>query len=146
MIIPVSICLKEQVSLSCVSVCLTVTNANVLSLSPSSVHLQVVQKDEAESELAKTTMGLFVLHEKQSPLCEPVEIGIIIDGVEVLSELSSVASACAMLFGLIYSLDLKYPDELKYSFETFQKIVMDIESRKMSKRVQNLAAKLQDLV
>lgn len=146
MIIPVSICLKEQVSLSCVSVCLTVTNANVLSLSPSSVHLQVVQKDEAESELAKTTMGLFVLREKQGPLCEPVEIGIIIDGVEVLSELSSVASACAMLFGLIYSLDLKYPDELKYSFETFQKIVMDIESRKMSKRVQNLAAKLQDLV
>lgn len=146
MIIPVSICLKEQVSLSCVSVCLTVTNANVLSLSPSSVHLQVVQKDEAESELAKTTMGLFVLREKQGPLCEPVEIGIIIDGVEVLSELSSVASACAMLFGLIYSLDLKYPDELKYSFETFQKIVMDIESRKMSKRIQNLAAKLQDLV
>lgn len=126
--------------------CLTVTNANVLSLSPSSVHLQVVQKDEAESELAKTTMGLFVLREKQGPLCEPVEIGIIIDGVEVLSELSSVASACAMLFGLIYSLDLKYPDELKYSFETFQKIVMDIESRKMSKRIQNLAAKLQDLV
>ncbi|KAJ8364926.1 hypothetical protein SKAU_G00137570 [Synaphobranchus kaupii] len=95
----------------------------------------VVQKDEAELELAKTTMGLFVLREKQGPLCEPVEIGIIIDGVEVLSELSSVASACAMLFGLIYSLDLKYPDELKYSFETFQKIVMDIESRKMSKRV-----------
>ncbi|KAJ8364966.1 hypothetical protein SKAU_G00137970 [Synaphobranchus kaupii] len=81
----------------------------------------VVQKDEAELELAKTTMGLFVLREKQGPLCEPVEIGIIIDGVE-------------------------YPDELKYSFETFQKIVMDIESRKMSKRVQNLAAKLQDLV
>ena len=51
-----------------------------------------------------------------------------------------------MLFGLIYALDLKYPEELKYSFEAFQKIIMDIESRKMSKRVQKLAEKLQDVV
>ena len=123
--------------------CLIVTNTNVLSLL--SV-LQVVQKDEAETELAATTMGVFVLRENQGPLCEPVDIGIIIDGVEVLSDQSSVASACAVLFGLIYALDLKYPEELKYSLEFFQKIIMNIESKNMSKRVLNLSAKLQDLL
>ena len=63
---------------------------------------QVVQKDEAEMELADTTTELFVLRKNHGPLCEPVDIGVIIDGVEVLSEHPSVASACAMLFGLIY--------------------------------------------
>ena len=54
----------------------------MFSLSPSlSVHLQVVQKDEAETELANTTMGVLVLRENQGPLCEPVEIGVFIDGV-----------------------------------------------------------------
>ena len=107
-----------------------------------SVRLQVVEKDKAETELLKTTVGVFVLREDKGPLCKPVEIGVIIDGVEVLSDLPSVASACAMLFGLIYALNLQYPEELKYCFEAFQKIIMDIESRKMSKRVQNLAGKL----
>ena len=88
---------------------------------------------------------MFVLRETKGPLCEPADIGIIVDGFEVLSGLSSVASACAMLIGIIYALDLQYPDELKYSFEAFQKIIMDIESRKMSKRVQNLATKLQNV-
>ena len=126
-----------------------VINANLLLLSPSlSVCLQVVQKEEAERELAKTPMAVFVLRENlDPPFCKPLEIGIIIHGVEVLSELSSVASACAMLFGLIYCLDLKYPKpQLQYSFDAFKKIIMGIENRNMMERVQNLAAKLQDLV
>ena len=77
-----------------------------------SVHPQVSQQDKAETELAKIIMGVFVLRENTGSLCEPVDIGVIFDGVEVLSGLSSVASACAMLIGLIYALDLQYPDEL----------------------------------
>ena len=49
-----------------------------------------------------------------------------------------------MLFGLTYALNLSYPVELKYTFETFQTIIMDIESRQMSRRIQNLSAKLQE--
>lgn len=90
-------------------------------------------------------MAIFVFRDGDA-LSPPEDIGLIIDGVEVLSELSSVASACAMLFGLIYTLNLSYPVELKYTFETFQKIVMDIESRQMSRRVQNLCVKLQEWV
>lgn len=81
-------------------------------------------------------------------LSRALDICIVIDGVEVLNELPSVACpcacACAMMFGLIYALNLKYPEGLKYTFEAFQKIIMDIESKQMSQRVQNLSSKLQE--
>ena len=87
-------------------------------------------------------MAIFVLHNGDA-LSPPKDIGLVIDGVEVLNDFS-IASACAMLFGLTYALNLSYPVELKYTFETFQKIIMDIESRQMSTRIQNLSAKLQE--
>ena len=88
-------------------------------------------------------MAIFVLRDDDA-LSPPKDIGLVVDGVEVLNDLSSIASACAMLFGLTYALNLSYPVELKYTFETFQKIIMDIESRQMSRRIQNLSAKLQE--
>lgn len=88
-------------------------------------------------------MAIFVLRDGDD-LAPPKDIGLVIDGVEVLNNLFSIASACAMLFGLTYAVNLSYPLELKYTFETFQKIIMDIESRQMSRRIQNLSAKLQD--
>ncbi len=48
-------------------------------------------------------------------LSRALDISIVIDGVEVLNELPSVACACAMMFGLIYALNLKYPEGLKYT-------------------------------
>ena len=94
---------------------------------------------EAPGDSTKIFVG------RDDALSPPEDIGIVTDSVEVLNELSSVASACAMLFGLIYTLNLNYPVELKYTFETFQKI-MDIESRQMSWRVQNLCVKLKEWV
>ncbi len=90
-------------------------------------------------------MAFFVIRESDA-LSRALDISIVIDGVEVLNELPSVACACAcaMMFGLIYALNLKYPEGLKYTFEAFQKIIMDIESKQMSRRVQNLSSKLQD--
>ncbi len=83
-------------------------------------------------------MAFFVIRESDA-LSRALDISIVIDGVEVLNELPSVACACAMMFGLIYALNLKYPEGLKYTFEAFQKIIMDIESKQMSRRVQNLS-------
>ncbi len=74
-------------------------------------------------------MAFFVIRESDA-LSRALDISIVIDGVEVLNELPSVACACAMMFGLIYALNLKYPEGLKYTFEAFQKIIMDIEMRR----------------
>ncbi|KAG1957397.1 hypothetical protein F2P79_007462 [Pimephales promelas] len=102
------------------------------------------QREEAEREFEKTTMAFFVIRESDA-LSRVLDISIAIEGVEVLKELPTVACACAcaMMFGLVYALNLKYPEGLKYTFEAFQIIIMDIESKQMSRRVQNLSSKLQ---
>ncbi|KAI2652416.1 SH2 domain-containing protein 1A [Labeo rohita] len=109
------------------------------------MYLHADQREEAEREFEKTTMAFFVIRESDALSCA-LDISIVIDGVEVLNELPSVACVCAMIFGLIYALNLKYPEGLKYTFEAFQKIIMDIESKQMSRRVQNLSSKLQEYI
>ncbi|RXN04315.1 G2/M phase-specific E3 ubiquitin-protein ligase-like isoform X1 [Labeo rohita] len=106
---------------------------------------QADQREEAEREFEKTTMAFFVICESDALSCA-LDISIVTDGVEVLNELPSVACACAMMFGLIYALNLKYPEGLKYTFEAFQKVIVDMESKQMSRRVQNLSSKLQEYI
>lgn len=45
--------------------------------------------------------------------------------MEVLHSLGNIANALAILFGLMYSLDMSYPTNLKYTFEVLQKHVME---------------------
>uniref|UniRef100_A0AAV2LHB8 Uncharacterized protein n=1 Tax=Knipowitschia caucasica TaxID=637954 RepID=A0AAV2LHB8_KNICA len=68
----------------------------------------VVQWEEAEMELSRASMAVFVIREEDDSL-QPHEIGVVIDGVKVLNMLPSVAHAGAMLFGLMYVLNLSYP-------------------------------------
>lgn len=100
------------------------------------------EKDQAEQELESTTMAVFVLRENSSPLQQPKEIGIIIDGVEVLNELPSVAAGVVMLFGLCYALNMEYPQGFKFTFEALQKILMELGSNKMSSKICKLTGEL----
>ncbi len=106
------------------------------------VFFQIGQKDEAGCELQSCTMAVFVIREEEDPLQPPHDIGIVIEGVEVLNKLPSLAHGCAMLFGLIYALNLSYPSELKHTFDALQKIFMEIEPKKMTRRVCSLNVKL----
>lgn len=73
----------------------------------------------------------------EDPLQPPHHIGIVIEGVQVLNDLPSVPHACAMLFGLVYVLNLSYPSGLKYTFDAQQKIFMEIEPKKMTLSVES---------
>ncbi|XP_074507759.1 uncharacterized protein LOC141777428 isoform X1 [Sebastes fasciatus] len=44
----------------------------------------------------------------------------------VLQDLPDMPVAFAYLFGLIYALNLQYPKELRYTFETIQKVFMEL--------------------
>lgn len=88
-------------------------------------------------------MGVYVVQEDGGdPKDDPVDIGVLIEGMEVLSDLDSVAQACALLFGLIYCLNLSYPQELSYFFEVLQKIFLNLDGQRLSKKAQFLKNKL----
>lgn len=85
-------------------------------------------------------MGIYVV--KHDATSKPEDIGIVLEGQQVLGDLDNIALAVAMLFGLMYALNLNYPDDLKYSFEVLQKIVMELEGTVFSKKVQVLQNRL----
>ncbi|CAI5672628.1 unnamed protein product [Oreochromis niloticus] len=102
----------------------------------------ISQKDEAEEELQSTTMALFVFRDNSSLLHQPRDIGIIIDGVEVLNELPSVAAGVAMVFGLCYALNMEYPRGFSFTFEALQKIMMELDFNKMTSKICKLNCEL----
>ncbi|KAL7868433.1 hypothetical protein SRHO_G00098170 [Serrasalmus rhombeus] len=79
---------------------------------------------------------------KQRDASQEPDIGIVLEGQVVLQELDNVALATAMLFGLMYALNLNYPPELKYTFEVLQKVVMELEGTTLSKKAQTLKNRL----
>ncbi|KAL7831297.1 hypothetical protein SRHO_G00308000 [Serrasalmus rhombeus] len=102
--------------------------------------------DYTQRDLEQLTMAVFAICREGEVLQEsPEDIGIVIEGVEVLHELTSVASACALLLGLIYVLNLAYPKPLRFTFEVLQKIIMQLDQHNMSPKVQNLYGRLQSL-
>nr|XP_033935617.1 uncharacterized protein LOC117443914 isoform X2 [Pseudochaenichthys georgianus] len=96
--------------------------------------LQVLDEEAEAGELEQATMAIFVIG-KEDQFHRPKDVKVLIEGTEVLSGLPSVATAFAMLFGLIYALNLKYPKELQSTFEVVQKVLMELEGKKMSPKV-----------
>lgn len=72
------------------------------------------------------------------------QAGIAIEGAEVLFGIPDVADACTYLMGLIYALELRYPNKLKNTFEVFQKIFLELEdvNQKVSSKVHDLKVRL----
>lgn len=67
----------------------------------------------------------------------PADDGVAVEGVELISELVSISFGCAMLFALLYT------QELKFTFEFFQKVLMNLDGNKVSPKVQTLKIKTQ---
>lgn len=73
---------------------------------------------------------------------EQQDIGIVLEGDQVISGLGSLAKACAILFGLIYALNMSYPKPVRYTFEAFQKLFLELDVSKVSPKMQSLRSKL----
>lgn len=94
--------------------------------------------DNIQAEM-ETVFGVFVIRREGAEHDDgPEDVGIILEGVEVLNELGNVPVAVAMLFALVYALNLSYPPEWKYTFEALQKLIMGLDGQRLSKKLQVL--------
>ena len=80
-------------------------------------------------------MAIYIIRDAQAA---PKDIGIILEGQEVVNELPSVANAVAILMGLLYVLNMEYPKTLKQTFEYIQKVLMELDPKGMTTKVKKL--------
>nr|XP_046262986.1 uncharacterized protein LOC124068633 [Scatophagus argus] len=93
--------------------------------------------------IADTTVGIYIIKECASS-GNIEDIGIVLEGIKVLKYLDNVALAVAMLFGLMYVLNLNYPADLRYTFEVIQKIWMELDASKLSNKALALKNRLSE--
>ncbi|XP_041860332.1 uncharacterized protein LOC121651929 [Melanotaenia boesemani] len=99
--------------------------------------------EAVQRELEQITFAIYTIKvEGGDATTPPADVGIVIEGVEVLCDLGDVASACALLMGVIYALNLSYPKQLKAFFEVLQKIFLQLDAHRLSTKVQMLKNKL----
>ena len=82
--------------------------------------------------------------EGAEPGDELEDVGILIEGEEVISDLGNIGMAFVLLFGLIYCLNLTYPADLKCTFEVVQKILLNLDGQRLSSKAQFLKNKSGD--
>ncbi|RXN34410.1 Sterile alpha motif domain-containing 3 [Labeo rohita] len=93
---------------------------------------------DAFTSTEETTVGIYILKSQD----RSEDFWIVLEGQKVLQGLDNFALALAMLFGLMYALNLNYPPEMKHTFEVLQKIVMELEGCARSKKAQVLRNRL----
>ncbi|XP_030596992.1 uncharacterized protein LOC115788190 [Archocentrus centrarchus] len=64
--------------------------------------------------------------------------------VGIFTDLDNVPLAVALLFGLLYALNMDYPHQLRYTFEVIQKLIMELDGGTLSKKVQVLKNRLNE--
>ena len=65
---------------------------------------------------------------------------IIIEQYEVMKNIETFSEAVCLFFGYIYIFSLKYNS--RYTYELVQKVIMNIDTNKVSPKIMNMMSKL----
>ncbi|KAJ0006327.1 hypothetical protein NQD34_013600, partial [Periophthalmus magnuspinnatus] len=93
-------------------------------------HLLQVQQDDDDDQV---TMAVIIT---------PSDIKIILEGEAVMTNLQSAIKGFVMLFGLIYTLNMRYLKKCERTYEFVQKVLLGLESKRMSTKVHQLSVLL----
>uniref|UniRef100_A0A3Q0RL57 Uncharacterized protein n=1 Tax=Amphilophus citrinellus TaxID=61819 RepID=A0A3Q0RL57_AMPCI len=83
-------------------------------------------------------VGLLIRHEGPLQDAFPLEVfsvAVIVEEMIILPDIRDVPTVSAMLLGTVYCLNLEYPQNMRYSFEFLQKVIMNIKPDQCSARV-----------
>ncbi len=70
-----------------------------------------------------------------------INIALVLEETIVLKDIPDTPTALAYLFGLLYTLNMEFPKDIRYTFETIQHIFMEM-STNCSQRVRSFKTKL----
>ena len=113
-----------------------------LNLAPPSCFYQENDPDDSLTRGLKIGI-LTVLEDDGGPtlLSRVQNIAVVLEEDIVLTDLTDLPTAFALLFGLLYALNINFPKENGYTFEVIETIFMKL-STNCSHRVRNLKTKL----
>ncbi|KAK0138175.1 hypothetical protein N1851_025511 [Merluccius polli] len=81
--------------------------------------------EELDADLAIQVMKIAIIGDGRAT--------IVIEGTKILQGID-VPRSCALLMGVIYALNLSYPKHLKFTFEAFQKLCLELDGQKASSK------------
>ncbi|XP_039609046.1 uncharacterized protein LOC120529052 [Polypterus senegalus] len=84
----------------------------------------VTKSKELDTQGVKIMMIEMVRDEKDSRTLD--SMAVVIEDTVVVEGLPDYPTAFCVLFGLIYALNMEYPKEWKYTFETIQKVFLNL--------------------
>ena len=71
-----------------------------------------------------------------------IDTSLVLEEAVILSDLNDIPRAIALLMGLLFSLNIDYPKELRYTCEVIQKVLMNIGGGQCSSLVHGLRNRL----
>lgn len=63
---------------------------------------------------------------------------VILEGTTVMDDLENLPHAMCLLFGLIYALNLEYPQQLKNTFDFIQRVLLSLGHKSLKPKIQSL--------
>ncbi|KAJ4938213.1 hypothetical protein JOQ06_002838 [Pogonophryne albipinna] len=94
-------------------------------------------EDNVSQDLAAASMTIYRAKNNATE-----DIGIVVEGIKVLTALGTFPRACSLLIGLAYALNLAYPKEIRQTLEVFQKLFLELDCSKLSPKLNTLKNKL----
>lgn len=83
--------------------------------------MQDIEGNAIPKDMQKWAMGIYVIGKENGDPGHHDDIGISIDGAIIQDNIGSAAQACAVMLGVIYTLNLAYPKELRHYYEIHSK-------------------------